>query len=77
MTGTHHNIEHRLRDPAPAVDSKTPPTCARCNMPMWLSTLTRTVTDSASIERRDYECKGCGAREAVEESRPFAGARAH
>lgn len=79
MSDTHHHrhIEQRLRDPAPAVDGKTPPTCARCNAPMWLATFTRTVTDSANIERRDYECKRCGACDTVEESRPFIGTGTH
>ncbi len=65
-------VEPVWQDPALVVDDKPPLKCKRCEILMWLTTLTRTVTDYATIERRDYECKSCGSCDCIEAAKPFA-----
>jgi hypothetical protein len=66
-----HIAELVREDPALVADINRPPLCARCQTAMWLTTLTRSITEHARSERRDYECKSCGLADSVEESRPF------
>lgn len=66
-----HIAESVREDRALVADVNRPPLCACCQTAVWLTTLTRSITDCARIERRDYECKSCGLADSVEEFRPF------
>lgn len=66
-----HPVELGRQDPALVADINRPPLCTGCHTAMWLTTLTKSITDCARFERRDYKCKSCGLSDSVEVSRPF------
>lgn len=52
--------EDKVVPPDEAVDAR-PPACPACGKPMWLINFTRRASDDGVQDKRNYECKMCGA----------------